>query len=290
MHSFLRVAARRLALPVLVGIAVAFAAAHAEADNRDAGRIVALTVDSQARALVKAHPHKLYRRDTGADSWAKVPLPAAALENGIASVAVAAKRTDMLYVSGPGFGVWLTENGGRSWEAQNDGLPSRDVIAVATHADQPDTVYVYVADKGIFRSEDGGERWKLMDGGPRESLTQFVHSNMPGSMQTGWFFAATPAGVARSMDCFCGWYPAGGLNAKVYAVAYEPKQPQRVYAATEKGLYLSANGGEEWTRVKSPARIVTALAIMPSGTLYAASEGQLFRSTDGAKTWERVDA
>lgn len=290
VRGFLRVVClKRSAVPPLIGVLAVLGIAAVNAEDGSQPQIVALTVNGEAKALFKAYPHKLYRHNAEGRGWAQVPLPAAIEAHRIAAVA-AANRKDVLYLAGPGMGVLRSENGGRSWEARNDGLPSRDAVALTVHADQPDTVYVYLAGKGIFRSEDAGKHWKLMGGEPREPMAQFVHSNMPGSMQTGWFFAATAKGVARSMDCFCGWYDAGGLNAKVYAVAYEPKQPQRVYAATENGLFLSTNGGEAWTRVTSPGGVVTALAVMPSGTLYAASESRLFHSTDGARTWKRIDA
>jgi len=279
----------RWAVPLLVGLFAVSGITAAGALDDSQQQIVALTVNGEANTLFKAYPHKLYRRNAEDGGWAQVPLPPAIEAHRIAAVA-AAKRKDVLYLAGAGVGVLRSADGGRTWETRNDGLPSREAMALTVHADQPDTVYVYLAGKGIFRSDDAGKHWKLMDGGPRERLVQFVHSNMPGSMQTGWFFAAAANGVARSMDCFCGWYDAGGLNAEVYAVAYDPKQPQQVYAATEKGFFVSTNGGEEWRRVKSPGRIVTALAVMPSGTLYAASNGRLFRSANGANTWERIDA
>lgn len=274
-------------LALLLGALAVFGAVSARDDI--ARPIAALAAGRDGTTLFKAYADNLYRHANAGTRWTKAPLPSAANYK-ITSIATAAKKNDVLYLAGRGFGVWRSENGGRNWEARNSGLPNRDAVALTTHADRPDTVYVVLADKGIFRSEDAGKHWKPMDAGPRAPITQFVHSNMPGSMQSGWLFAATPTGVARSMDCFCGWYDAGGLNTNVHAVAYDPKQPQRVYAATDKGLFLSPNGGEEWTPAKSPAPVLTALVVTPSGTLYAASEEHLFRSTDGAQSWEPVDA
>ena len=74
------------------------------------------------------------------------------------------------------------------------------MAALTTHADRPETIYAYLSSKGIFRSEDGGKEWRLMDAGPRGGVTSFVHSNMPGSMQSGWLFVAGTHGVQRAMD------------------------------------------------------------------------------------------
>src|SRR3546814_7687084 len=91
----------------------------------------------------------------------------------------------------------------KSWSHVDRGLPSRDVIAFAAHSAVPDTVYAVVAEQGIYRSEDGGAGWRMMDKGPEAEIQRIIHSNLEGSMQSGWLFAATDRGVYRSMDCFC---------------------------------------------------------------------------------------
>jgi len=74
---------------------------------------------------------------------------------------------------------------------------------MAAHATQPETLYAYHGKEGMFRSRDGGSKWVKVDNGPQESVQAFLHSDMPGSMESGWLFAGTTHGVARSMDCFC---------------------------------------------------------------------------------------
>ena len=209
----------------------------------------------------------------------------------INAVSIAAKSQQVLYIAGRGFGILGSTDGGKTWVAKNDGLPSKEIIAMTAHADQPNTLYVSLAGRKVFRSEDAGNHWKLMDAGPREQVLQLVHSNMAGSMQSGWFFAATAKGVSRSMDCFCGWRDAGELGQRVTAVAYDPHEPKRIYAGTAEALLTSADGGEQWSHVRSPGRGVTALAVTPAGLLYAAVEdGELFESADQGSTWRHVGA
>lgn len=276
---------------LLLGLLGTAGAAQLSAADSNRAGAVALAFDRSSGTLLKATVESLYRSADEGRNWTRLALLPSAKGGGIASVAVSAGDKGVLYVAGPGIGVLRSDDGGRSWMGRVKGLPSRKVVALATHADQPDTLYAYVAARGIFRSEDGGTRWQLMDGGPRHGIQRLVHSNMPGSMQTGWFFAATAKGVSRSMDCFCGWRDAGGLDSAVEVVAYDPRQPQHVYAATDDGLVLSTNGGEQWARVNAPAAGITALVATPSGVLYAGTgDGVLYRSSDQAKTWERVDA
>lgn len=276
------------------GMAVAVAGlppAHATSHQakRDSVVVTALAFDGASRTLLKATAGAVYRSADEGRTWTRLPLPPAAGHGRISAIAVSARDKGVLYLAGPGIGVLRSDDRGQSWTSRNRGLPDREVVALAAHADRPDTIFAYVAARGIFRSEDGGKGWKLMDRGPRRGILRLVHSNMPGSMQTGWFFAATAKGVSRSMDCFCGWRDAGALGRSVRAVAYDPSQPRRVYAATGGGLFLSTDGGEQWLRVNAPAVSLAALVATPSGELYAAApDGALFRSVDQARTWTPV--
>lgn len=272
---------------VLAGVLAVPGAAAARQDG--AGPIIALGFDGGSQTLIKADPKGLYRSSDGGRKWMAAALPPAARGH-LAAMAVASKGKGAMYVAGPGVGVLRSDDGGRSWVARNEGLPEGRVVALSVHADQPDTVYASVSGQGIFRSEDAGASWRLMDKGPRQDIVQFVHSNMPGSMQTGWLFAATTKGVSRAMDCFCGWRDAGGLSDKVSAVSYDPDQPQRVYAATSDGVFLSMNGGEKWTKTVSPSAGITALLATPEALYAATGDGKLYRSADQAKTWTRVGA
>jgi hypothetical protein len=144
-----------------------------------------------------------------------------------------------------------------------------------------------VAGRGIYRSEDGGVGWRMVDKGPPARLRQFIHSNLAGSMQSGWIYAATDKGVYRAMDCFCGFRPAGTLPASASAVIHDPKQPTELYAAVGSQVFSTANGGESWQRAGAPGGAVVALAYSPAGALYALlADGRVAQSRNAGKQWE----
>ena len=261
----------------------------AEANQQD-GTLIALAYDPGTEALLKADANMLYRSGDGGKSWQKITMPPP--EDGrIAAVATSFAAAGVMYVAGPGLGVVRTDDGGKTWVERTEGLPSRDVIAVAAHATQPDTVYAVVKEHGIYRSQDAGKSWRMMDRGPRDGLVQLIHSDMAGSMQTGWLFAATSSGIRRIMDCFCLWQDAGGLASEARSVTYDPKQPEHIYAATDKGLFRSSDGGENWMEMTSPISKAVALAFGHSGILYVINaDGRLFRSMDEGVTWAPVNA
>lgn len=278
--------ATALVIALLFGVGIP---ARAAANEQDGG-VVTLAYDSVTQTVFKAYARGLYRSSDGGRNWQKIEI--SALKDGqIASVAVSPATKGVMYIAGPGTGVLRTEDGGHSWIERNEGLPSRDVITVAVHATQPATVYIVVHDQGVYRSQDAGRSWRLMERGAQGGIRQLIHSDMPGSMQTGWLFAATPKGIRRNMDCFCLWQDAGKLESEAYSVTYDPGRPEHIYAATKNGLFRSTDGGENWVQTTSPGSKVVALAFARTGTLYAVNdEGILFRSEDNAGTWNQVNA
>lgn len=258
--------------------------------NEQDGRVVGLAYDPGTDALLKAYGHVLYRSSDQGKSWQTIAI-APLKDRQISSFAVSPASKGILYVTGAGVGVLRSDDGGNTWVERNEGLANRDVIAVAAHTTQPETAYAVLKDKGVYRSQDGGHSWRLMDRTSQQGLRQLIHSNMPGSMQTGWLFAATAKGVRRVMDCFCLWQSAGKLFGQAYAVTYDPREPKHLYAATETGLFSSLDGGEDWVPIKSPTSEIIALAFTRSGVLFAINaDSDLYTSKDGGATWMKANA
>jgi photosystem II stability/assembly factor-like uncharacterized protein len=253
-------------------------------------KVAAIGFGGPAKTLLVVTNAGVKKSTDEGETWSRIALPLQADNKQVSAVATSAGDNNSLYLAGSGFGVLHSKDGGQNWEQINAGLPSTDVTGLTVHAEQPKTVYAHVKGEGIFRSQNEGGSWRLMDQGPRTPITHFVHSNMEGSMETGWLFAATSDGVRRSMDCFCGWHRAGDIAGEVHAVAYDPDDTQRVYASSKDGIFVSTNGGEEWSRVSSPASPLTSLVAAPTGVIYGMGKDGLFRSRDQGATWKEVRA
>ena len=254
------------------------------------GEVVALGYDLAGERLLKVHPGKLFFSADEGKSWQPIALPEALARGSLATAAVPTRAGDVLYIAGPGIGVQRSDDAGQSWQALNDGLPSQNVTAFAVHRQQPETLYALVPDDGIYRSEDAGNSWRKMDSGPVQVIRRLLHSDMPGSMQTGWLYAVSDDAVRLSMDCFCGWRLGGELSdaGTVYDVTYDFHNPERVYVATEQGLFRSDDGGQQWQQVgRDDGKLKIALTAAPSGVLYAATpDGIVLRSEDQGQNWE----
>ncbi|OHY81476.1 hypothetical protein BCA33_11330 [Marinobacter sp. AC-23] len=278
VHSTTR-AAWRLCLLTLAILLPALAQAQS-AD--DAQPVTSLTISSSG-ALLVLQGSDLFAIEGG--TLTEITLPAT--NQGAQHTSLARGADGSIYVAGPGLGVWRYDSAGENWQPLNDTLPDLGVTAMAAHATQPGTLYAYLGKDGMFRSRDGGAKWVRVDSGPPEPVLAFLHSDMPGSMESGWLFAATTRGVSRSMDCFCFWGDAGDLRGTVSAIGYDPAAPENVYAVIEGQLHHSADGGETWISLKTP-QSVTALAFSPSqGLVVGTANGNLL-ARGGANEWAPV--
>jgi photosystem II stability/assembly factor-like uncharacterized protein len=210
-------------------------------------RIVALSYDPGRSRLLKAHPRELYESGDGGESWSRIPLPAAVLRGQIVAVGAAAGGEGTLYVAGRGFGVLGSTDDGRTWRSLNTTLPSLNVEVFAAHAVADVILYVGLGGDGLFSSSDGGATWRPADDGPGEAIRRLAHTFTAGTTNTGWVYAATPSGVFRTVDCFCGWQPTGALPAGgANAIAFDPARPEQVYALVDGTLHISPDGGLPW--------------------------------------------
>jgi photosystem II stability/assembly factor-like uncharacterized protein len=72
----------------------------------------------------------------------------------------------------------------------------------------------------------------------------------------------------------------------------DPSQADTIYAGTDGGVFVSANGGRGWSfrSTGSSRASVYSLAVDPTdgGTVYAGTDQGLFQSFDAGKTWSRA--
>ena len=249
---------------------------------------VSLAYDAATSTILKVEGDRVSRSADEGASWQPIDLPATLAKAPITAIAISKGGT--IYLAGPGLGILRGDADGGNWTAIGDTLPTRDVTALAAHTTQPDTLYAYLPESGIYRSQDAGQTWKMMDRGP-DGIRQFIHTDLAGSMESGWLYAATVKGASVSMDCFCLWRDLGDFGGPVASVAYQPGHPDTLYTAAKGGIFRSADGGRSWEDAMSPEAAVAALTVAPSGTVYAATaDGRLFRSDDQAATWSRAGA
>ncbi len=175
-----------------------------------------------------------------------------------------------------GNGVYLTRDGGETWE--HLGLDASERIPrIVLHPEDPKVAYVAAlgrewgenAERGVFRTRDGGKTWeKVLYVDERTGAADLVmHPDNPEVLFAAmWEYRRWP------------WFfESGGPGS---------------------GLHVSRDGGDTWTRLTPEdglpegdlGRIGLAIARSDPDVMYAyveaKKENALYRSEDGGQTWK----
>ncbi len=118
-----------------------------------------------------------------------------------------------------------------------------------------------------------------------------VRRMIPDPKDKEHIFAATWYGLYQSYDGGVSWVRTfAGLTPAdrgIYDIVFDPTKPGRVYMGTQRGLFVSDNNGDGWTKSTIvPEILVKKIAIDPKDPkkIYIAGLGGVFRSNDGLQS------
>ena len=157
---------------------------------------------------------------------------------------------------GPGSGLFLTQDGGDSWMrlGEGDGLPGGDLgrITLDVFRGDPRVVYALV-DSGegvLLRSSNRGRTWRTV----RRSADLISPVDDPSGIVTDpvnearLFHLSSRLSVSDDGgETFRPYGRGSGLGYRVLWI--HPEDPRLMYGGTDRGLYLSRDGGEHWDPV-----------------------------------------
>ncbi len=187
-------------------------------------------------------------------------------------------------------GLWVSNDGGDSWEANFDFLPNLSISTIVVDPARPDTMYLGTGEAsaglvglGAFKSTDGGRTWSFLaatnvDANPD---WRFVNRLAIHPAQTGTLLAAMTnnnrsiGAIYRSTDAGATWTRAATLKA--LDIAFDPNSPSNAVAGLDDGtIAYSRDAGVTWTR---SAPLATGTLTGRQGT--ARAEIAFARSTPG---------
>jgi photosystem II stability/assembly factor-like uncharacterized protein len=254
-----------------------------------------------AFALAPSDPDRLYalwyadgrifRSDDGARTWQVVgQVPT----GGVPALAVDPGSPDRVYVAN-GVGLFRSEDGGGSWQPAFNGLPRfldqpPAVFTVAAAPSRPGVLYAGTSDGGVARSVDSGGHWRAgLQLGLNATFTTLLKFNplRPTVVYLGQgsfgdrSYRSTDGG--RTWQGFARAVTQQGWND----LAFDPVDPDRLYAATNTAIWRSGDSGESWERISDQNPLKLAA---PGGQTLLASRCGMSRSTDGGRTWREVIA
>ena len=201
-------------------------------------------------------------------------------------------------------GVFVTEDGGKSWIQRSSGLDGRDVFTLAQtddgtifagtnhglfrwngHEWEPDGKIVNVKEKTVYVVRHGKKVKKTVTEDSKASAIDTQVSDL--SVNGPVWFVATADGVYRSATQGATW--TGPVLPETYYRFVDAHGPV-VFAARHADLRLSQDGGMNWSPVALPSKLtsVAALTTTPSGVLWVGGGEGAFYSEDHGQTWNAI--
>ncbi|MBE0454112.1 MAG: exo-alpha-sialidase [Roseovarius sp.] len=137
---------------------------------------------------------------------------------------------------------------------------------------------------GVIATSDGGKSWtRIADGvdGPVDFHLMDISKADP---EVVW---GNHGGLQRSRDGGRSWKRVARAPAGLIDIAASARDPERLYAATETGLFVSEAGAKAWRRAHPAEAPVSFVEVTAEGMIHAfvLGEGLVRRSEDGG-AWE----
>jgi photosystem II stability/assembly factor-like uncharacterized protein len=235
----------------------------------------------------------VYRSRDAGTTWERIsPEGDSGIKN-IESTAIDPQNPDVIYV-GTFHLPWKTDDGGKSWHRINQGvLDDSDVFSIIIDPQMPRVLYASAC-SGIYKSMNNGELFARIKGIPHSAIRTRVLKQDP--KHSAVIYAGTTGGLWKTFDGGGKWELYSASDITVNDISIDPRNPERVLLATDRGGILASNNGfEDYAPSNSgfAHRTVGAVLIDRSdtGRLYVGvvndkDLGGFFTSGDGGKSWK----
>ena len=257
----------------------------------------------------------VYKSVDGGKSWTHMGLKDS---EHIGNIVVDPRNSDRVFVaahgplwrSGGDRGLFLTEDGGKSWTNILEISENTGVNEVVIDPRNPDVMYassyqrrrhVWVLINGgpegaLYKSKDGGKTWnKLENGLPKGDIGRVGLAVSPADPDTVYAIveaAGKDGGFYRSTDAGASWDKrsdhVSGSPQYYNEIIADPKRVDRVYSM-DTWMHVTEDGGKSFHKVGEVTKHVDnhALWIDPADTDYllAGCDGGVYETFDRGATW-----
>jgi photosystem II stability/assembly factor-like uncharacterized protein len=276
----------------------------------------------------------VWKTTDGGNSWANISD--GYFGGSIGAVAVAPSDPNVLYVGGGektvrgnvshGYGVWFSNDAGKTWKPSRDLRNSRHIGRIRVHPTNPDVAWAAVMghlfgphpERGVYKTTDGGQTWRkvLFANEQAGAVDLVLDPNNPRIMYAStWRVIRTPysmesggegSGLWKSTDGGENWtniskakgLPKGTLG--IIGVTVSPKNSDRVWAlveAADGGVFRSDDAGQTWTKTNEDRALrqrawyyTRIYADTQNEDMVYVMNVSYHRSKDGGRTFERFNA
>ena len=181
-------------------------------------------------------------------------------------------------------GLFVSDDGGRTFRQDNEGLPATDIHALGSGAG---VIYAASPQLGVFASLDGGASWEVRTDQVGQS---FMGSILVDPQDSEHLVAPDmQAGAVQSSDGGRSWSVLGGVPGAMW-VSWDPADTDRIVVSGMGQAALTRDAGRTWARLTVPdGTSVVEIDVNDPDTLYAGvlegTEAVVWISRDGGSTW-----
>lgn len=254
------------------------------------GETVSAFVTTKDGKIVAGTSAGLYLSKDKGNTW----QPATINPNDKAAVfSLTIDAAGTIYAGMSRYGVLVSTDNGAGWKLYNNGLnkggPRSSYALLAAGAN----ILKGSLESGVYLSSDKGQNWQPSNMGiPLDLNTSKMVSVVQLAQNASTVYALTDLGVRYSNDKGKTWNkPAhNGIERLGYMVSLIA-QGNNIFTGigtAQKGIFVSADNGENWKASGLEGKTPYALFSSPKGTLYAGCAGEVYRSADKGKTWTLV--
>ena len=146
--------------------------------------------------------------------------------------------------------LYKTTDGGKSWNKIHNGFPQGKLgrIAVAVAPSDSNILYSVIEsekdeDKGLYRSDDAGKTWKHLNNDFGLVVRPFYFSRIvvdprnPDVVVKGGLYGSISRDGGKTFKSL------GNMHADIHDILFDIKDSDRMYSATDGGVYRSWDGG-----------------------------------------------
>ncbi|HMQ47682.1 MAG TPA: FlgD immunoglobulin-like domain containing protein [Saprospiraceae bacterium] len=231
-------------------------------------------------------------------------------------------NTQIIWAGSASGGLWLSEDGGDSWQPMTDQIPSTGIGAVAVNPLNSNAILIGTGEGytlgsssirpglGVFKSIDFGQTWEQTDFDylPAAGVSVFQLAWSYADTSTVWLAASN--GIWKSTDAGMTWVlkKGDGTNQQTAIcndILQHPTNPDLLYASFDgNGIWRSSDAGENWSKLSGglPTSdmdfIDLSLCRSQPNVLYASIASGinslfnlkgLYKTDDGGDTWVKLE-
>ncbi len=208
-------------------------------------------------------------------------LKSTGMATGVNAVVVDPQTPATVY-AGTSFGVFKTTNGGEAWALTSTGLNATFTRRLVIDPSNAATLYA-ATNRGVFKTTDRATNWgqlSLGQPGSPDILALAIDASAPNTLYAYNNF--TGGTVYKTTDGGASWNASSGLletrigNLTVRTNAFGfAANGARVLAATSLGLFVSTDGGNNWTHNTQGLTLAAVAGLLLDrtnpATIYAAT-------------------